>query len=373
MRIAILASGRFHVCDLARELSSRGHDVAFWSLVPPWRTAQFGLPARCNRWLLPLLGPLYAAKEWTRGSLQQDLDGVLAAALDEVASRLIGPCDVFIGMSGLSLRTMQVVKRKYGARVLIERGSRHILSQREILESLPGGDGRVPPVPEWAIRRSLEEYDLADRVVVPALHVLRSFTERGFPESRLLRNPYGVDLDMFPATRASSQQPSALMVGAWCRRKGCDTLTETFGRLDGDRLVHVGPIGDATLPAAGWFEHRAPVDQKRLTLEYAASSVFVLPSREEGLALVIPQALASGLPVVCSDRTGGEDLKSLVIDPRAVTVVPPEEPELLAEAIRSALAFAAEQTDVRDLLREARSELSWSAYGKRYHEALQML
>jgi hypothetical protein len=54
MRIAVLTFGRFWVCDLARELDSLGHDVAFYSLVPSWRTRKFGLPNRCNRWLAPL-------------------------------------------------------------------------------------------------------------------------------------------------------------------------------------------------------------------------------------------------------------------------------------------------------------------------------
>jgi hypothetical protein len=41
MRIAILTSGRFHACDLARELAKHEHDVRFYSLVPPSRTRRF--------------------------------------------------------------------------------------------------------------------------------------------------------------------------------------------------------------------------------------------------------------------------------------------------------------------------------------------
>lgn len=68
LKIGILTSGRFHVCDLARELSRFGHDVRFYSLVPPHRTKQFGLPHECNRWLLPrVLGPAAAAR-FARGS-----------------------------------------------------------------------------------------------------------------------------------------------------------------------------------------------------------------------------------------------------------------------------------------------------------------
>lgn len=44
MKINILSSGRFHVCDLARELARNGHDVKFYSFVPTKRAMKFGLP-----------------------------------------------------------------------------------------------------------------------------------------------------------------------------------------------------------------------------------------------------------------------------------------------------------------------------------------
>ena len=53
-RIAIATAGRFHVLDLARELAALGHEVRFYSMLPPSRTASFGLQAdstsTCCRW-----------------------------------------------------------------------------------------------------------------------------------------------------------------------------------------------------------------------------------------------------------------------------------------------------------------------------------
>lgn len=43
-KINILSPGRFHVCDLARELDKQGFDVKFYSFVPSKRTEKFGLP-----------------------------------------------------------------------------------------------------------------------------------------------------------------------------------------------------------------------------------------------------------------------------------------------------------------------------------------
>jgi starch synthase len=373
MRIAILTSGRFHVCDLARELDALGHEVAFYSLVPPWRTRRFGLPARCNRWLMPYVAPFFAAARASRGTrLESRSDQLLAIGLDRVASMVINRCDVFIGMSGMCLHTIEAMRSKYRAKVFVERGSRHILSQREILESLPRTPGSQPPVPDWSVQRELAEYDLADSIVVPSMHVVQSFIERGIKESRIFRNPYGVNLDMFPATESPTpESPSQIvMTGAWSLRKGCDILVDAWRRINGARLLHVGSVEDAPLPSEHGFEHHAPVDQNQLSRFYARGHVFALASREDGLALVQAQALASGLRLVCTDRTGGEDLRYFLDDPDLISIVPSSDATALSSALARALESARLVRGLRDLLGRARDKLSWHAYGERYNQAL---
>jgi starch synthase len=367
MRIAILTSGRFHVCDLARELDALGHDVAFYSLVPPWRTRQFGLPARCDRWLAPLLAPLVGLK---MANLPPEhvawVEQALNVSLDMLASRLIGRCDVFIGMAGLSLRTARAVKRRFGARVFIERGSRHILSQQEILAQIAGRPVGSARDQSNAVLRELEEYALADVLVVPAKHTFESFTERGMPAFKLFQNPYGVDLEMFPPTARSTSTPTVLMVGGWSYRKGVDVLWDACERIDAP-LLHVGPRGDAPFPQGRNFTHVDAMDQRMLTHAFAKGDVFALASREEGLATVQVQALASGLPLVCSDRTGGADLADVTGAPEWVSVVPHDNAEQLARALRVALDRP-RQPGLRVV--PGREKLSWKAYGRRYHDEL---
>ena len=124
MRIAIVTSGRFHVLDLARELAALGHEVAFYSYVPQARAAKFGLPRRCHRALLPYLAPFVALQKFAPASVRAGFDIHLKRALDGLAARLIEPCDVFIGMSGLCIRSAKAARQKHGAKVWIERGSR---------------------------------------------------------------------------------------------------------------------------------------------------------------------------------------------------------------------------------------------------------
>src|SRR5215468_2667925 len=180
MRVAIVTAGRFHVCDLARELDAHGHDVALYSLVPPWRTRRFGLPARCNRWLGPYLAPVYAAcRAARRAGAGAVVNRILYAAVGRVAARAVERCDVLIGMSQMSGAAMRAAQRRFGARAVLERGSRHIASQREILATIAGDGAAATPVPDWAVARELGEYEIADVISVPSRHVEHSFVERG--------------------------------------------------------------------------------------------------------------------------------------------------------------------------------------------------
>jgi len=66
---------------------------------------------------------------------------------------------------------------------------------------------------------------------------------------------------------------------------------------------------------------------------------FVFPSRREGFGLALVEAMAAGLPVVAS-ATGGisEILEGLHKDGRAI-LVPPEQPEALAEAMSKVMGW----------------------------------
>jgi glycosyltransferase involved in cell wall biosynthesis len=210
-------------------------------------------------------------------------------------------------------------------------------------------------------------------ISVPSMHVVQSFTERGVDAARMFCNPYGVDLDLFPATEAPDADlpPRILMVGTWSFQKGCDVLLDAWRRITGTHLLHVGTVGDLPLPVDPGFVHHGPVDQKRLTRFYALGHVFALASRQEGLACVQAQALASGLHVVCTDRTGGEDLRRLVGGTGVINVVPSGDVQAFAEALNDALEKTRAAAGLRDVLGGARTKLTWRAYAERYSRALE--
>jgi starch synthase len=371
MKVAIATIGRFHVLDLARELSALGHEVLFYSCVPKRRALRFGLPAQCHRGLLFWLAPFILAQRYGGRRVKQLVNPWLLRFADWLIAQNLEPCDVFIGMSGLCIRSSSVARERYGAKVFIERGSRHILSQKEILDSIKSKASNIDCVPNYAVARHLESTRTADVVVIPSRHVAESFMEHGFELKRLFVNPYGVDLGQFAPTPNPCQAiPRVIYVGSWSYRKGCDLLSEAVRRFNGRvQLVHVGSLADAPVPAEPWFQHQDPVPQWQLIDWYSQAHVFAMASREEGLALVQAQALACGLPVVCTDRTGGADLAELTDLHKAIFVVPHDDIEALVISIERALEWNKNNLKpgrARDILGDSGDILSWRSYGKRY-------
>ena len=107
-----------------------------------------------------------------------------------------------------------------------------------------------------------------------------------------------------------------LFCGQMIARKGLDLLLEAFARLPRGRLLFAGreaelPALLAPLPAdvRARIEYAGFIAPDALPAVFAKAHVFVLPSRYDGWGVVVNQAIAAGMPVICSDQVGaGYDL-----------------------------------------------------------------
>jgi starch synthase len=363
LRVGIASSGRFHLLDLARELDALAVDVRFYSYVSRKRAKRFGLPARCHVALLPFIFPLVAIERLLPRVLQRTIERLMCWALDTLVILRMRRCDVFICMSGMYLNAPRFAKSRYGALVVLHRASRHIFSQRDILARFSKAK-QVTPFMVW---RELQGYTLADRIAVPSSHVMESFAPWPEHARKLLLNPYGVALEQFPLRDGTlPPEPTVLFVGHWSYQKGVDVLVEAIAEMEGVRLVHVGALVDAPFPTnLSKFVHHDPVPQWELTTFYRAAHAFALASREDGFGLVILQALASGLPVVCTERTGGAELLRVPGLARLIRVVPTDEPLALRRALAQALKDATGETGLAPITEAEREALSWRGYALR--------
>lgn len=369
LRVAIATAGRFHVFDLAHELRAFGHDVTLYSYVPRQRARHFGIK---DEWYVSLLPFTGLALIW--GRLMPRLaprmrEWLLYKLINWAVIARLRPCDIFICMSGIYLEAARHAKRKFNAKIWLERGSQHILSQDEILGKIPNAERPS----ELTIRRELEGYRIADRIVIPSKHVEDSFRRDPAAFAKLFRNPYGVDIDRFPSRicRTINKYFTFLFVGSWSLRKGCDILAMAVMRLSNVRLIHVGPLSDARFPENDErFIHVEAVSQTELSQFYAQANGFVLASREDGFGMVLSQALASGLPAICTDRTGGPDLADTAALAGRIFVVPHDDECALAAAMQSLSDRLKSGDRFPPLGPEDRNQLSWTSYARRYSDEL---
>lgn len=124
------------------------------------------------------------------------------------------------------------------------------------------------------------------------------------------------------------------------RQKGFDVLVRALAELEGVTAVVVGDGAEreALLRLArelGVGERLLmPGRSEEARRWLTAFDVFTVPSRAEGLPLVIVEAMLAGLPVVASDVGS---IPEAVVDGETGLLVPPEDPAALAAALRRLL------------------------------------
>lgn len=232
---------------------------------------------------------------------------------------------------------------------------------------------------ERRVQREIAEYSAASRVLVPSPFVAQTFIDRGIPEQQLARHRYGCDLERFhrpaPDDAEHSGPVQFVFVGRVEPRKGLHLLAEAWERADlGDaRLAVVGAIVDEYRPHVAAFLERSDVTHIDFTDAVAdlmrSADVLVLPTLEEGSALVSYEAQAAGCALVVSDACG-----ALADDRVHGLVHPAGDVDRLVADLERIVNQPALLRELRQNVLRDRDRLSWFEAGKvlaaRYADAL---
>jgi starch synthase len=318
MQITQAVFGVYHHFELAHQLHARNHLRRIYSTWPWARLKREGLPHSLVR-AFPLIHTTdYLLRQTPFYSTA--IDGLfnrwVSDTFDAWLRRRIEPCDALIAISGAGLTTGPLVQSR-GGKFICDRGSAHQRFQFEVMAE-EHRRWRVPytPPPDHIVRREEAIYALADAITVPSNVARRSFLAMGVPTEKVHVIPYGVRLDRFtPTEPPPAGSFEVLFAGQIGLRKGIPYLLQAFARLRHPRkhLTLAGSVQNdlrqllATLPTEN-VTFIGSIPQPELARLMSRSHVLVLPSVEEGLALVQGQAMACGCPVVATAATGAEDL-----------------------------------------------------------------
>lgn len=384
MKITQATFGVFHHFELARELNRRGHLERIYSTFPWRRLEREGVPhekVETFPWV-HTAQILLQRKNLLSPALKRLFAYRSATTFDTWMTRRLPPCDALIALSGAGLKAGKLLQSRGGV-YICDRGSTHRTFQVDMLRE----EHRIWNVP-FDLYEPLEQareeliYQQADAIVVPS-HVCRdSFVQHGVASERVHVIPYGVRLERFHPDGAPPTGPDAtfevLFVGGVSLRKGVPYLLKAFAALPHPkkRLRVIGSLDPAFAPLLATLpqenvEFLGSLPQPQLVAYMSQSHVMVLPSIEEGLALVQGQALACGCPVIASTATGSEDLFTDGVEGFIV-------PIRSVDAIVDRLQRFVDDPTLRDRMSAAALERvkslgGWREYGDRWETLLHQL
>jgi len=213
--------------------------------------------------------------------------------------------------------------------------------------------------PEWLLTHRLLVYRFAMRFCTRVISVSHAtakwlIDKRGVPRDKVVVIPYGVNLDLYRAgenpelKQKLGIEPDARVVGVVARlhpQKGHRYLIEAAKSIvakypktkfiivgDGELRAELEKLGRAQNVEKNFMFLGFRKDVKDLMRVF---DVFCLPSLYEGLPNVVLEAMATAKPVVATAVDGTPEL---IVDGETGYLVPPGDPQALAEKISSLVA-----------------------------------
>ena len=370
MKVAISVPGRFWLFNLAQQLLKRGYLEQLITSYPKFEVKKYGVPKEKVSSIL-IKEILFRGWHKLPGFLRNTYNPqyFIQQTFDYFACLALRKADIIAGGSSSFLKTLRKAK-KLGAITIVEHGSSHIIYQTNILKEEYEKFGLKPIVAHpKIIEKELKEYEEADYISIPSLFVKRTFLEKGIPESKIIHVPYGVDLSLFKQIPKRDDIFRVIFAGGMTIRKGVHYLLKAFSelKLPNSELLLIGTINDEIKPFfkkyEGSFRHIGHILQNELYKYYSQGSVFAMMSIEEGLAMVQSQAMACGLPIICTTNTGGEDI---VRDGKDGFIIPIRD----AEKLKEKLVYFYENPEIRATMGKSAKErvssgFTWDDYGLR--------
>lgn len=387
MRVLVTHPGMQHSHQLAWALEEAGHLAGFWSGVPVadsltpdidlWARLQGGIrnvpiPSERRRHFVvfPVLRRVLTAM------LPSEVANTICHRLDHgfdawVAKRvhLLKP-DLVVCYENAALQTFRAA-RAIGAVCVLDAASVHYATAR----AWGGADVRANPA--WVDTQKQQEIELADAVLTCSQLAADTYLAAGVPAGNLFPLPLATEM---PAGHQQSTPPGnrcRFVFAGTCRRlKGLDLLLNVFEDFNKEdvpaTLTLIGGGGEsdllkraATLPNVVC---RPYMPQAQLFQEVARHDCFVLPSRFDSFGMVVPEAMAVGVPALVTDRVGSKCI--IEQHPDAGWIVPCDKAALKAQMLwliqnRGALATASRAA------RRAAQDYTWPRYRQRVVSTLE--
>lgn len=292
---------------------------------------------------------------------------------DIIASRRIEKSDFFHGWNNFSLYSMRRARSK-GAKTIIERQSAYPTEQQKIIKKEYRKYG-IKPGKNRLIKKATKELEESDHVFISSKFILETFLGKKFDKEKIHIIPLGVDTNAFKPIGKEKKNFKVIFVGQISIRKGVHHLLKSFESMPKEcELLLIGSVMNDIKNIIKKYEKNESIRIIKyfpdLNYLYNTCSVSVLPSIEDGFGLVVPEAMATGMPVIVSSNVGAKDL---VKSGKDGFIVPAGNPEKLKNKI---LYLYENQKEIRRMGNNARKKAekyTWEEYGKKLIETYKQI
>ena len=223
-----------------------------------------------------------------------------------------------------------------------------------------------------------KEIDLADYAIVGSEFVKRTLVYSGMDENKIFVVHYGTTARDIKHKKAyNSGRLNLLFVGQVNYRKGVHRLLDAIqqfeekdihlnivGNYDKDSKIYKQFCNDPKVSFVGLVPH-SEIDNI-----YSNSDVFILPSLSEGMARVGIEALGCGLPVICTENTGVNDI---IENGKNGFVIPACDTEAIVQKIRWFIENKDQIENMSANAFETGRKYTWENYYKNYQETVRKI
>lgn len=227
---------------------------------------------------------------------------------------------IMIARNGMSLSSFKAVKR-LGGKCVLHSQWLHPLSHKKALTSVYKKLSiNAIPIPKSRTDRQIKEISMVDKVWSISSLVTNSYLENQYPQEKIFNCSLGVDLDKYNriAHLNKGEGVTIVFVGNVNAEKGVHDLFASIcnlGRIGKNLTLILN--GSLSPDFKGVFDSYM-LKLSRLSINvklcpgdpldsYSSGTFFILPSIHESFGLVVLEAMASGLPVIVSDKVGAKD------------------------------------------------------------------
>ncbi|WP_220472595.1 glycosyltransferase family 4 protein [Spirosoma foliorum] len=308
--------------------------------------------------------------------INRKIEWLACELIDKYVASEITSSTVLIALSSMGLHA-GIKTQQLGGYYICDRGSSHIRFQNELLiEEYARWGFSFEGINPQVIKKEELEYEVADKITVPSEFAKKSFMRMGVSEAKISKIIYGANFDrFFKIADPPKNCFRVFWVGELSIRKGFMYLYEAFQMLKHPRkeLLVVGAVTPeikkllASKSTANiTFLHK--VANKDLALLYSTSHVFVLPSIEEGMAMVQGEALACGCPVIATTNTGSEDLFKNGVEGY---IIPIRSPNSIKECLQQLVDNHLLQSQMSEAATQRVKQINgWDRYGEEFSKLI---